>query len=90
MQPGVAKAAFLATVEAGAGAGFQATVSWDTSFPKNLMGTSSANQTVNAWIVYLSGSQKDNGKIVMDDLPRFTAYYSDALPQGEIWKYVCK
>lgn len=77
---GASRVAFQGSLAAATG--YRATFSWESTFPRNLMGNGS-DPNVTAWIAYLPGPQGDTGRTVVDTLPTYYAVSSDASPDGE-------
>ena len=62
--------------------GFQAGITWDTSYPRNVLGNSST-PNVSAWTAYLTGAMRDTGRVIVDALPGFYSFTSPLFPEGE-------
>ena len=66
-EPAVSTASFVASITT---AHFTASITWQSGFPKNQLGNSSTSG-INAWTAFITGSQKDTGRLVQSNLSNY-------------------
>ena len=76
----IASVAYQASLKAATG--FQASITWDTTYPRNVLGNSSVPY-LSAWTAYLTGAMRDTGKVIVDALPGLYSFTSPLFPEGE-------
>jgi hypothetical protein len=64
-----------------ASSGFHASAVWNSTYPKNYMGVSTKG--VSAWTAYVTGAKGDTGRVVLEQLPNYSALSSNLFPTGD-------